>query len=213
MTQTPSPSSSSLDIGEAFRAGWRGFTANIGPLIVVALIVWVVTGAVNWLSTDTTGIIRFLASVVSFFLGQLIAIVWISLALAIIDGRPISGESLLPDGSTLISYIIASLVFSVMFAVGLVLLVIPGIIVAVVFGLYGWALVDKGLDPIGSLRESSRLTAGRRGQLFLFVLLAIGLNILGLLALIVGVLITSAVTLIAAGHVYRQLDGSLQPAA
>ena len=213
MTQTPSPSSSSLDIGEAFRAGWRGFTANIGPLIVVALIVWVVTGAVNWLSTDTTGIIRFLASVVSFFLGQLIAIVWISLALAIIDGRPISGESLLPDGSTLISYIIASLVFSVMFAVGLVLLIIPGIIVAVVFGLYGWALVDKGLDPIGSLRESSRLTAGRRGQLFLFVLLAIGLNILGLLALIVGVLITSAVTLIAAGHVYRQLDGSLQPAA
>lgn len=208
MTQTPSPS---LDIGAAFRAGWRGFTANIGPLIVVALVVWVVTGAVNWLSTDTTGLIRFLASVLSFFLGQLVAIVWISLALAIIDGRPISGESLLPDGSTLISYIIASLVFSVMLFVGLVLLIIPGLIVAVVFGVYGWALVDKGLDPIGSLRESSRLTAGRRGQLFVFILAAIGLNILGLLALVVGVLITSAVTLIAAGHVYRQLDGSLQP--
>lgn len=208
MTQTPSPS---LDIGAAFRAGWRGFTANIGPLIVVALVVWVVTGAVNWLSTDTSGIVRFLASVLSFFLGQLVAIVWISLALAIIDGRPISGESLLPDGSTLISYVIASLVFSVMLFVGLVLLIIPGLIVAVVFGVYGWALVDKGLDPIGSLRESSRLTAGRRGQLFVFILAAIGLNILGLLALVVGVLITSAVTLIAAGHVYRQLDGSLQP--
>lgn len=208
MTQTPSPS---LDIGAAFRVGWRGFTANIGPLIVVALVVWIVTGAVNWLSTDTTGIIRFLASVLSFFLGQLVAIVWISLALAIIDGRPISGESLLPDGSTLISYVIASLVFSVMLFVGLVLLIIPGLIVAVVFGVYGWALVDKGLDPIGSLRESSRLTAGRRGQLFVFLLAAIGLNILGLLALVVGVLITSAVTLIAAGHVYRQLDGSLQP--
>jgi uncharacterized membrane protein len=207
------PPSSSLDLGEAFRAGWRGFTANIGPLIVVALVVWVVTGAVNWLSTDTTGIIRFLASVVSFFLGQLVAIVWIALALAIIDGRPISGESLLPDGSTLISYIIASLIFSVMFVFGLVLLIIPGIIVAVVFGLYGWALVDKGLDAMASLRESSQLTAGHRGQLFLFVLLAIGLNILGLLALIVGVLITSAVTLIDAGHVYRQLDGPLQPAA
>ena len=210
MTQTPS---SSLDIGAAFSAGWRGFTANIGPLIVVALIIWAVTGAVNWLSNDTTGVIQFLAAVTSFFLGQLVAIVWISLALAIIDGRPISGESLLPDGSTLISYIIASLIFSVMFAVGLVLLIIPGLIVAVVFGLYGWALIDKGLDPIQSLRESSRLTAGHRGQLFLFVLAAIALNILGLLALIIGVLITSAVTLIAAGHVYRQLDGSLQPAA
>ena len=209
MTQTPS---SSLDIGAAFRAGWRGFTANIVPLIFVALIVWVVTGAVNWLANDTTGVIRFLASVVSFFLAQLVAIVWISLALAIIDGRPISGESLLPDGSTLISYIIASLVFSVMVAVGLVLLVIPGLIVAVIFGLYGWALVDKRLDPIESLRESSRLTRGHRWQLFAFALAAIFINILGLFALIIGVLITSAVTLIAAGHVYRQLDGSLRPA-
>jgi cell division protein FtsL len=32
------------------------------------------------------------------------------------------------------------------------------------------------------------------------------------LLLVVGVLVTSAVTLIAGAHVYRQLDGSLQPA-
>jgi len=209
MTQTPSPT---IDIGGAFRAGWQGFVANIGPMIVVAIIIWVVTAAVNWLATDTTGIIRFLASLVAFFLGQLVAIVWISLALAIIDGRPINSDTLLPDGTTLIYYIIASFLFSVMVFVGLLLLIIPGLILAVIFGLYGWALVDKGLDPIASLRESSRLTAGNRGRLFLFVVAVIGLNILGLLALIIGVLITSAVSLIAAGHVYRQLDGTLPDA-
>jgi uncharacterized membrane protein len=47
---------------------------------------------------------------------------------------------------------------------------------------------------------------------FLFILAAIGLNLVGLVLLIVGVLVASAVTLIAAGHAYRQLDGSLQPA-
>lgn len=210
MTQSPPPS---LDIAEAFRAGWRGFVANIVPLIVVALVVWVVTGAVNLWANQTAGLAQFLWGLVSFFLGQIVAIAWIALALAIIDGREITTDTLLPRGGTLISYIIASLLFSLMVGIGLVLLVIPGIIVAVVFGLYGWALVDKGLDPIEALRQSSRITSGNRWQLFAFVVAAIALNIVGVLLLVIGVLVTSAVTLIAAAHVYRQLDGSLQPAA
>lgn len=209
MTQTPSQS---LDIGEAFRAGWRGFVANIGPLIVVALAVWVVTAVVNWLATDTSGVVRFIMGWVSFFVSQLVALVWISLGLAIVDGREITTDTVLPSGGTFVSYLIASLLFSLMLGVGLILLVIPGLIVAVVFGLYGWALVDKNLDPLEALRHSSRITRGRRGQVFLFVLAAIGLNLLGLVLLLVGVLVTSAVTLIAAGNAYRQLDGSLQPA-
>lgn len=90
MTSTPSQS---LDIGEAFRAGWRGFVANIGPLIVVALVVWVVTAVANWLATDTTGVFRFIMGWVSFFVGQLIAVVWISLGLAIVDGREITTDT------------------------------------------------------------------------------------------------------------------------
>lgn len=209
VTQTPSPT---LDIGEAFRAGWRGFIANIVPLIVVALIVWVVTGLVNVWANNTGGVAGFFWSVVGFFVGQVVGIVWISLALAIIDGREITADTLLPSGGTLLSYIIASLLFSVMFGIGLVLLVIPGLIVAVIFGLYGWAVVDKSLDPLEALRHSSRITSGNRWQLFAFILVAIVLNIIGLLLLIIGVLVTSAVTLIAAAHVYRQLDGTLQPA-
>lgn len=132
---------------------------------------------------------------VSFFLGQLIAVVWITLGLRIVDGREISGQSLLPGGTTRVSYIIASLLFSVMVFVGLVLLIIPGLIVAVIFGLYGWALVDGDLPPIEALQESSRLTRGHRGQLFLFVLAATLLNLVGLLALLVG-----------ADHVGRHAD-------
>jgi uncharacterized membrane protein len=205
------PTPRSLDISGAFRAGWRGFIANVLPLVVVALVVWTVTGSLNVWAERTAGFVQFLLSLVAFFVGQVVAIVWISLGLAIVDGREITAETLLPGGATLISYIVASLLFSLMVGIGLVLLVIPGIIVAIVFGLYGWALVDKALDPIEALRHSSRITSGHRGQLFVFVLAAIVLNLLGVLLLVVGVLVTSAVTLIAAGHVYRQLDGALRP--
>ncbi|HSK96266.1 MAG TPA: hypothetical protein VK891_06580 [Euzebyales bacterium] len=209
MTQTTPPS---LDIAEAFRAGWRGFVANIVPLLAVALVVWVVTGAINLWGNQTAGVAQFLWSVVSFFVGQLVAVVWIALGLAIIDGREVTTAVLLPSGGVLISYIVASLLFSLMLAIGLVLLVIPGLVVAVVFGFYGWALVDKSLDPMASLRHSSRITQGHRWQVVAFVVAVIGLNIVGVLLLVVGVLVTSAVSLIAAAHVYRQLDGSLRPA-
>lgn len=209
MTQ---PASSTLDIGDAFRAGWRGFIANIVPLIVVALIVWVVSGLVNLWANQTAGLVQFLWQVLAFFVSQVVSIVWIALALAIIDGRDISADSLLPSGGVLLSYIIASFLFTLMLAVGLVLLIVPGLIVAVVFGLYGWAVVDKSLDPMEALRHSSRITQGNRWQLFGFILVAIALNIVGVLLLIIGVLVTSAITLIAAAHVYRQLDGTLEPA-
>jgi uncharacterized membrane protein len=209
VTQTPSQS---LDIAEAFRAGWRGFVANIAPLLIVALVVWVVTAVFNVRANQSPAVVQFVLGVVSFFVGQVVAIVWISLALAIVDGREITTDTLLPSGATLVSYIIASLLFSLMFAIGLVLLVVPGIMVAVALGLYGWALVDKGLDPIEALRHSSRITSGNRWSVFVFLLAALALNIVGVLLLVVGVLVTSAVTLIAGAHLYRQLDGSLQPA-
>lgn len=210
MSQTPPRT---LDIGEAFRAGWRGFVANIIPLIVVALIVWAVTGIVNTWATSTGGFAEFFWRVVAFFVTQIVSIVWISLALAVVDGREISADTLLPDAPKLLAYIIASLIFSVMFGIGLVLLVVPGIIVAIVFGLYGYAVIDKGLDPIAALTHSRDITRGNRWEIFVFGLAAILLNVLGVLLLVVGVLVTSAVTLIAAAHVYRQLDGSLQRVA
>jgi uncharacterized membrane protein len=202
----------SLDISGALNAGWRGFVANIVPLIVVGLVVWVVTGTINLWADRTTGVVQGLLGLVSFFVGQLVAILWIAIALAVIDGREINLDTLMPSGATFVSYIIASFLFSLMLGIGLLLLVIPGIIIALAFGLYGWALVDKGLDPIEALRHSARITRGHRWQLLGFVLVAILLNIVGVLLLVIGVLVTSAVTLIAAGHIYRQLDGSLRPA-
>jgi uncharacterized membrane protein len=205
-----SPTAAPLDISGALRVGWRGFVANIIPLVVIGLVVWLVTGALNLWGNQTTGTVQTLLGLVSFFVGQLVAIVWIAVALAILDGREISSDTVMPSGATFVSYVVASFLFSLMLAVGFVLLVIPGIIVALAFGLFGWALVDKDLDPIEALRHSAQITRGHRWQLFGFVLVAILLNILGLLLLVVGVLVTSAVTLIAAGHIYRQLDGSLR---
>jgi uncharacterized membrane protein len=55
------------------------------------------------------------------------------------------------------------------------------------------------------LKESWRITNGNKWQLFLFGLVLIGLNLVGLLALVVGLLVTAPITWLAATHAYRTL--------
>ena len=196
-----------FDNGEAVSAGWQRFWPNILPMAAFALVVWVVTGLFQLLQRDANAGARFVLSLISFVLSQLIAIGWIKIALDITDGRPISAQAVIDKFRLVVPYLIAALLYALMVGVGLVLLIVPGVIAAIVFAFYGFHIVDTGsTDPIGALRRSAEITRGHRWQLFLFGLLLIGLNLLGLLLLIVGVLFTSGISLLAVAYVYRRLS-------
>lgn len=201
------PTGPRFDSGEAVSAGWQRFWPNILPMAVFALVVWVVTGLFQLFQRDANAGTRFALSLISFVLSQLIAIGWIKIALDITDGRPINGQAVIDKFRLVVPYLIAALLYALMVGVGLVLLIVPGVIVAIVFAFYGFHIVDTdSTDPIGALRRSAEITRGHRWQLFFFGLLLIGLNLLGLLLLIVGVLITSGISLLAVGYVYRRLS-------
>lgn len=196
-----------FDIGEAVSAGWQRFWPNILPMALFALIVWAVNGLFQLLQRDASAGGRFVLSLISFVLGQLIAIGWIKIALDITDGRPIDAQAVIDKFKLVVPYLIAALLYALMVGFGLILLIVPGVIVAIVFAFYGFHIVDTGsTDPIGALRRSADITRGHRWQLFLFGLLLIGLNLLGILLLIVGVLITSGISLLAIAYVYRRLS-------
>jgi uncharacterized membrane protein len=198
--------SRSFDIGEAVAAGWRGFWPNILPMALFALIVFAVNGLLQVLQPDAGATGSFLLSVVGFVIAQLVAIGWIKIALDITDGRPISSEAITERFNLIGPYLIAAVLYALMVGVGLLLLIVPGIILGIVFAFYGFHIVDTGSrDAIGALRRSAELTRGARGRLFLLGLVLIGINVLGLLALVVGVLITSGISLLAIAHVYRRL--------
>ncbi len=195
-----------FEIGEAVAAGWRRFWPNILPMAAFAVVVWAINGIFQLLQRDANAGGRFVLSLISFVVSQLVAIGWIKIALDITDGRPISAQAVIDRFRLVVPYLIAALLFILMVSVGLILLIVPGIIVFIVFVFYGFHIVDTGsTDPIGALRRSAEITRGNRGRLFLFGLLLLGINLLGVLLLIVGVLITSGISLLAVAHVYRQL--------
>ena len=88
-------------------------------------------------------------------------------------------------------------------AIGLV-----GLAAAIYLGLrYSMArlAVLDGDEIVESLRKSKMLTHGVKGQLVLFALAIAALNLLGFVALVVGLLVTVPISLLAFMHVYLKL--------
>jgi uncharacterized membrane protein len=90
--------------------------------------------------------------------------------------------------------------------IGLVLFIVPGLIWGVQFGFYPFILVKERLGPIKALRKSSAITEGVKGKLIFFALTLFGINLLGLIALGIGIIVTIPLSVIAVAHMFSQLE-------
>lgn len=104
-------------------------------------------------------------------------------------------------------YLFGSILYGLIVLGGIFLLVIPGVIWSIKFMFFSYLIVDQGAGPIESLKRSAAITAGAKWDLFLFGLWLVGINILGALALLIGLFATIPTTMVATAYVYRRLLG------
>jgi len=98
-------------------------------------------------------------------------------------------------------------------ALGFLLLIVLGIIFVLMFMFTTLIVIDRGLGPIEAMKESSRITRGHRWTLLGLALLVLLVNLLGPLALVVGLLVSVPVSWIALAHVYCVLARRTAPDA
>ena len=198
-----------VPISGAFTFGWETFRNNVlflvGVTIAVALINSVLEITDNYGPVEY-GYFGFVIYVIAMLVNAVVELGLIAIMLAFRDGRMPEFVDLFNRAPLVFHYIAATILYGVMVLVGLVFLIVPGIYLAVRFGYYGYFIVDEEVGPIEALKKSSDLTEGVRMDLFLFGALLIGLNILGLLALFVGVLVTVPMSHLACAHVFRHLQ-------
>jgi uncharacterized membrane protein len=96
----------------------------------------------------------------------------------------------------LVNYVVAGFIYGLMVAVGLLLLIVPGIYLGLKYQFFGYLIVDRGMGPFEALKESGRLTDGAKKDLFVFWL-ALICGIL-VIMLVLGLLVALPVGLIMA---------------
>jgi Predicted integral membrane protein len=195
--------------GEAINFGWNTVKSNlgffIGLLIIVALI-YIVPVAINeLLIRENIPILPIIISIASWILQMVVGMGLIKIALRFCDNEKGKFADLFSCFPLFFNYLFGSILFGLIVLVGMILLIIPGIIWAIKFQFFSYFIIDKDLGPIEALKMSSAITKDAKWDLFLFYLLILVINLLGALALLVGLFVTIPTTMIAIAFVYRKL--------
>ncbi len=190
-----------LVIGEAIEFGWNSVKSHLGFFIGVFLLFAALSFMIaNAHAIGTRIVLGLLVSGMS--LG------YIKVGIDIADKKKPEFKELFSCFSLLLKYLITLVLYTIVVSVGLVLFVIPGVIWAVQFGFYPFVVVKERLWPLGALRKSSELTSGVKGRLITFALALFGINLLGVIALGIGIIVTIPLSVIAIAHVFRQLENA-----
>lgn len=199
-----------ISIAESFRFGWGVFKKDPWFYVGVTFALSAFSIAVNALTGGGQGVSSFLGFAISLLASTVVTIAYARLALSATEGTPVGWDGLWAP-QYFFSVLGASILQSVIILIGLVLLIVPGIIAALLLFFTQLALVDKNLSPVEALRESYRLARPHLGKLFLLMLALIVLNLVGLLAVVVGLFVTLPVSLFTVAYVYRTLSRAQEP--
>lgn len=226
------PGSQQIDAAACIKRGWELLKRNVSVIVLVGVVyfgvmigVGVVSGLLEVLADGgaaptsspfeqggngevPAGVVavqvvtQIITQLVSTFLGLGAT----RIGLNLVSGREASVGMLFGEGNKLLRAIGASILFGLMVAIGFMLLIVPGIYLALRFGQYMYGIVDKDLGVIDSLKYSSSITTNNRLNLFVLWIFGFLLTIAGMLACGVGLLVVIPIMWLASCVAFRWLQ-------
>ncbi|MEA2081140.1 MAG: hypothetical protein U9O97_00135 [Elusimicrobiota bacterium] len=194
---------------EAIAFGWEKAIGNIGYFIGL-LIILIATSMLPQILGAAFAKVKILALIIALAAVALqveVKLGMIKSMLIFADGKkPAMGELFSCFDKRIVTIFVASLLYGVMVFLGTLLLIVPGIILAIKFIYFSYFIVDKNAGIMESFKMSSALTDGSKTNIFLLTLLLWLINAAGALCLGIGLIITLPLSMITVAYVYRKLE-------
>ncbi len=138
--------------------------------------------------------------------------VWLNIglhqfALRIVRGQSAEVGDLFEGGRYFWRALLCLIVTGLAVLAGTLLCIVPGIIVALIYWPVLFVLVDRDLPGLESLQQSSKTMSGNKTALFGLLLVTFLINIMGILALGVGMLFAVPYTFLVSALAYDRISG------
>lgn len=190
-------------IPDAISFGWSKVRENLGLFVAIAVLAGAVTGL---------GQIFFrwppLSAPLSWILGVLVEMGLIRFTLRYHDRGQAEFQDLMPLWERFLEFLGGTILYSLIVLGGTILLIVPGIIWGIQYAFYGYLVIDGKLRAMDALHRSAEITRNHKGHLFLLALALAGINLLGVICLGIGLLVTMPISLMAMAYVFRRLSAA-----
>lgn len=208
----------SFSIEAALRFGWETFKKRpgffVGVTVILAIVSAITSGILSIFGEDGAG--RAAGELVNFLIMTLLDLGITATLLKAYDSvdKVEFADLWHPAryGTYLVSSIIVAVAVGIWFAlalilgpVGVIIAIIPAVVISLMLMFTRFIVVDRGMGAVDAIKESVRITEGNRLQLFLFMIVIAVVNLLGVVALLVGLLVTIPVSGLAVVYVYRTI--------
>lgn len=184
------------------------FWALVGLLIGYCILSTLLSMVLAPMMTSKPG--EIVVNLISGAISLLFSMGYYKNCLQALDGEEPQISAYGQQARKILTYFVASVLVGLAIAIGLVLLIIPGIYLALRLQFFGLFIVEEDAGIIDSIKKSWAITEGNITKLLLIFLSQFALVILGLLLLIIGIFVTLPLVYMISCHTYRTLLAAYQ---
>jgi uncharacterized membrane protein len=153
-----------FSVSEVYKTGWSYVKKNLSFLLISTFVFFVASMILNEIS-DAGGVLGILG-LASMFLYTVFDIGLINIGVLVSKGNTPNAENFKTDWTTFWRVVLASIIVMIFVALGMILLIIPGIIIAVRLSLTTFLIVDKKYSFWPAIKESWEITKGHSWSIF-----------------------------------------------
>jgi hypothetical protein len=188
-----------LPLGDYFKTGWGLFMQYPGGFVGFCLLNLLIQGLLHGLSY--IGAVASIVITSPLFMGNFIV------SAKLLQGKTPEFRDFFAGFQYVLPLLLLSVVAGLSIGIGSLLLIIPGVYLAVAYLFASYLVVDRRLDFWPAMELSRRTINPRWFAFFAFMLLVALMNLAGIVALGVGLLVTIPLSFCTVAAAYKDIFG------